>query len=229
MAQHNKSVDAERHAWREETEAWSEAYGDEAEIGRRRAAMPGKLRMLGADRADRNIRVLDLCCGNGEALDALYEMGFRDLHGGDIAISDRVAADRRFDVRVCDAANPPFEDASFDWIFVIHAMHHLGLAPQIEVVLNHCFRMLKPGGRLSVVDFPNSPQIRLAFWWFRLGWFQWTPYLKHFGQVVREEWVFLKHYLPQFPAVRRLLLNGKFQVESKEETLFYFYWTLRKP
>lgn len=213
---------------RQETALWTAAYGAQNEVRRRRAAMPGKLALLGIDRAPRSARILDLCCGNGEALDALYNMGFRDLHGGDIAIREELAEDPRFSVRICDAANPPFEDAAFDWIVIVHAMHHLGSAAQIDRVLNHCHRMLKPGGRLSVVDFPNSPQIRLAFWFFRQNRFLWTPYLKTFGQLIQEEWPFLKNYLPQFPQVRNLLLQGRFQVESKVNRFFYFFWTLRK-
>jgi ubiquinone/menaquinone biosynthesis C-methylase UbiE len=215
--------------WRQETEAWSHAYGGEAEVERRRAAMPRKLEMLGLHRAARSIRILDLCCGNGEALDALYQMGFRDLHGADISIPPRLAGDSRFQAEVCSAADPPFPDATFDWIVIIHAMHHLGTAPEIKLVLDQAYRVLKPGGRLSVIDFPNSPQIRLAFWWFRQGWFLWTPYLKYFGRIIQEEWSFLQFYLPQFGKVRELLLQGRFEVESKRSSLFYFFWTLRKP
>lgn len=224
MLPNTESHDAERRG----TEAWAAAYSNSEEITRRRAALPAKLERLGLAETDRSIRILDLCCGNGEALDALYGMGFRNLYGGDITISEELAGDSRFQVKVCDAANPPFESGTFDWIIIVHAMHHLGLAAQIKNVIEQCERMLKPGGRLSVIDFPNSLQIRLAFWWFRLGWFQWTPYLKHFGAIIREEWPFLKDYLPQFNQVRKLLLEGNFETERRTQDLFYFYWTLRK-
>jgi ubiquinone/menaquinone biosynthesis C-methylase UbiE len=229
MAAEKKSAGVIEKKWREETHAWTEAYGDPGEIERRRRAMPDKLKLLGLDRANRSDTILDLCCGNGEALNALYEMGFRNLSGGDIAVPDYLSQDGRFAVRICDAADPSFRDEEFDWVLIIHAMHHLGLSPQIERVLRHCHRMLKPGGRLAVVDFPNSLQIRLAFWWFRQGLFLWTPYLKHFGQLIHEEWPFLKNYLPEFPKVRSLLLNSGFELESRTDQFFYFYWTLRKP
>src|SRR5262249_691356 len=118
---------------------------------------------------------------------------------------------------------------SVDWILIIHAMHHLGSPENIEGVLRHCYRILRPGGRLSVIDFPNSLQIRLAFWFFRQKLFLWTPYLKNFGNLIKEEWPFLKHYLPRFCRVRSLLLEGPFEIESKIDRFFYFFWTLRKP
>src|SRR6516164_9708151 len=70
----------------QESRAWHEAYDSRDQVERRRAAIPAKLRKLGLDTADRNARVLDLCCGNGETLDALHTMGLRDLHGVDISI-----------------------------------------------------------------------------------------------------------------------------------------------
>ena len=90
--------------------------------------MPGKLRRLGLGSAPRDAAVLDLCCGHGEALDALWAMGLRRLSGLDITVDDRLLADGRFDVRQGDAKHTPWPDAAFDWILNIHAMHHLGMA-----------------------------------------------------------------------------------------------------
>src|SRR5262249_41909922 len=153
-------------------------------------------------------------CGHGEALDALYDLGFRNLSGTDISIPPELGADPRFRTQIGDARQLSHPDGSADWILNIHAMHHIGRPQDIEQFLNECYRVLKPGGRLGIVDFPNSPQIRLAFWFFRQNRFLWTPYLKYFGKLVQEEWYFLKDYLPQWPRVERLLWEGRFELVS---------------
>lgn len=216
------------HATRESL-AWHEAYTSDQQSRRRRQALPGKLRGLGVDRAEPDEAILDLCCGHGEALDALWTLGFRRLSGLDITVSETLLSDSRFDVRRGDAKRTPWPDAAFDWILNIHAMHHLGLATDVERFLAECWRLLKPGGRLGIVDFSDSIPIRMAFWWFRQGYLQWTPYLKNFGRMIQEEWPFLKDYLPQFREVRKLLLDGRFVVERHRRGLFYFHLTLRKP
>src|SRR6266576_3598537 len=117
---------------REESQAWREVYGAADERVRRRRAMPEKLRRLGIAEADRNARILDLCCGTGEALDTLYEMGFRRLSGLDVAIPDTLQRDPRFELRSGDARQTGYPDASFDWVINVHAMHHLGMADDVE-------------------------------------------------------------------------------------------------
>ena len=218
-----------------ETDLWHAAYGAEPEIRRRRRALPAKLRRLGVTANPlrgcpaRDAAVLDLCCGHGETLDCLSDLGFRRLHGLDLRIDDRLARDARFETAAGNALAPPYADASFDWALNLHSLHHFASAGNVARFLEACYRVLKPGGRLGIIDFFASPQIRMAFWFFRQNRFFWTPYLRSFGQVVREEWPFLKHYLPQWPQVRRLLLDGQFQVERRQSRLFYFYLTLRKP
>ena len=220
--------DQDYHDWRRESDIWEEVYNTGAEMRRRRKKMPGKLRLLGIHKTDRNAAILDLCCGSGEALDTLYEMGFRNLSGMDIVIPKTLESDPRFKICVGDARKTEYAAASYDWVLNIHAMHHLGMPEDIEQFLAESYRILKPGGRLSIIDFPNSLQIRLAFWWFRQNLFLWTPYLKNFGMVIQEEWHFLKMYLPQWARVRDLLYDGRFEVVSEKRSLFYFYLTLKK-
>jgi ubiquinone/menaquinone biosynthesis C-methylase UbiE len=212
-----------------ETDVWHAAYGAEAEIRRRRGALPAKLRRLGIDAAPRDAAILDLCCGHGETLDSLHALGFSRLDGLDLRIDDRLARDRRFRTLAGDALSPTYADRSFDWVLNIHSLHHFASADRVAQFLEQSWRVLKPGGRLGIVDFPASPQIRMAFWFFRQNRFLWTPYLQSFGRMIQEEWSFLKDYLPQWPEVRRLLLHGRFQVERRQRGLFYFYLTLRKP
>ncbi len=211
-----------------ESEEWHRNYGDPGAMARRRAAMAGKLRRLGFP-ANETGAVLDVCCGHGETLETLHNAGVRDLHGVDLVIPNHLHNDPRFTVRCAGASALPYPDGRFDWVLCIHSLHHLASAEEVSRFLQEAERVLKPGGRLGVLDFPASPQIRLAFWFFRHGWLQFTPYLRWFTTVVREEWWFLRTYLPQWPEVRRLLLHGAWKVERKHHGIFYFHFTLRKP
>lgn len=210
-----------------ETVGWHQNYGDAAAVARRRRDMGTKLDRLGLCMTA-PVAVLDVCCGHGETLDCLYSLGFRDLHGVDLTVPRSLANDGRFDVRQASATKLPYDSGSFDWVLCIHSLHHLGSAAEVEYFLYEVSRVLKPGGRLGIVDFPASLQIRLAFWLFRHGFLNFTPYLKWFTRVIREEWWFLREYLPQWTIVRRHLMEGPFAVEVYRDGFFYFHLTLRK-
>lgn len=215
--------------WRAEPAEWQESYFDAAEVAKRRAQMPGKLRDLGLGAADRAARVIDVCCGGGEALEALYQMGFRDLHGMDISVADRLGRDPRFRVRAGDVRRLDHEAASADWILCLHSLHHLETPENVRRLLEECFRVLKPGGRLGLIDFDNRLLIRLAFWIFRHDALLWTRGMKRFGRIIQSEWRFLSGYLPRWREVERMLVGGAWEIERHRRGLFYFRLVLRKP
>jgi ubiquinone/menaquinone biosynthesis C-methylase UbiE len=212
-----------------ESEAWLSNYANADEIARRRKEMPEKLQALGLTPAQKHLRVLDLCCGHGEALDCLHGMGFRALEGVDLTIPEPLVRDSRFKVKSASATDTQLPSGSYDWITCIHSMHHFASAKHVEAFLDESWRLLKPGGRLSIIDFPASPQIKLAFRFFRMPYLHFTPYLRYFGKIIQEEWIFLQHYLPQWPSVQKLIWHGRFEVQHSRSTLFYFYVTLKKP
>jgi ubiquinone/menaquinone biosynthesis C-methylase UbiE len=191
--------------------------------------MPAKLARLGLSPEQNDCELLDMCCGHGEALDSLHKMGYRKLSGIDLTITKELALDPRFKIRQGDVTSTNLPAASYDWITCIHSMHHLASAANVERLLDESWRLLRPGGRLGIIDFPGSLQIKIAFWFFRQPWLHFTPYHKYFGRIIQEEWHFLKHYLPQWPIVHDKLMYGRFKVERCSNTLFYFYLTLKKP
>lgn len=195
--------------------------------------MPRKLQVLGMGSIiDKSASVLDLCCGHGETLDVLYELGFRDLAGIDIHVPDKLAKDNRFKIVEGDACNlAAVPNASKDWILCLHALHHLETPERIKELVDNAYRVLKPGGRISFIDWPNSLQIRLAFWFFvHCDALLVTPYLKWFGKITQEEWPFIKHYLPRFRRVWNIIHDDpRFKREIEHHELFYFFLTLRKP
>jgi ubiquinone/menaquinone biosynthesis C-methylase UbiE len=212
-----------------ETDAWKEEYLAHQQRDRRLLEMPAKLAKLGLDEKERGSKVLDLCCGSGETLLTLHTMGFRDLAGVDLTVPHELLEDARFHVVQGDALNTEVPSATCDWVLNIHAMHHFASAENVERFLAESYRVLKPGGKLGIIDFPNSPQIRLAFWFFRQNIGLVTPYLKYFGKLIQEEWSFLQHYLPQWPHIHDLLHKGRFRVVSETRSLFYFHLVLQKP
>lgn len=214
---------------RQESDHWHRTYSAEAERERRLRMMPAKLARLGVSDADRNAVILDTCCGTGETLGVLDGMGFSRLVGVDITVPATLLADARFDVREGDVRSMPFPDQSFDWILNIHALHHLGGAAGIERFLGECHRLLKPGGRLGLVDFPASPQIRLAFWFFRQKKLLLNSYMRNFARLIEEEWPFLEPHLGEWPRTSSLIWrNPGFRVVSKRSGVFYFYTCLEK-
>ena len=219
-------------AGRVESNQWLDVYGDAAQSARRRRMMPRKLQNLGLGSiVDHTAAVLDLCCGHGETLDVLYEMGFRNLTGVDIHPTAEILDEKRFHVVAGDACEPnQIPSSSMDWILCLHALHHLETADRIRILMDSAARILKPTGLISFVDFPNSPQIRAAFWFFvHCKPLLVTPYLRWFGTITQEEWPFLKDYLPRFSQVWRVIHDDpRFEVEINRHELFYFYLTLRK-
>jgi SAM-dependent methyltransferase len=218
MHRHNLSIDTQR---------WSDTFCGGRD--RRRRQIRSKLDALGLSRIPKTAAVLDLCCGACESLDALHELGFRDLAGMDIQPLDEVLADVRYDVVPGDVESPPFEPESKDWILILHALHHLEGPEKIGRVLDRAYDVLRPGGRLSIIDFPNTPLLQLAFRLFRVPPLLITPYLRYYGSLVQEEWPYLKDYLPKFRRVEARLKNGQFEIESERRGLFLFFLTLRKP
>jgi ubiquinone/menaquinone biosynthesis C-methylase UbiE len=213
----------------QETAVWLHSYADPHEHRRRQTQMLRKLHRLGLDGADRGARIYDLCCGMGEALQALHEMGFRDLHGIDITAYPGVSADPRFEFRQGDVCNLDLSDESVDWLLSIHSLHHLKSPEHVAVFLGECYRVLKPGGQLGIIDFPASPQIQLAFRLFLVKPLLLTRYLKWFGTLISEEWHFLKGYLARWPATHHLLHHGPLPVVSYRQEFFYYYLRLAKP
>jgi len=97
-------------------------------------------------------RVVDLGCGTGSVTLLLARAG-HDVHGVDL--SDGMVAAARAKVgasaRVSrgDAADPPFEPTSVDVVF---ARHVLWALPDPDTAVARWVRLLRPGGRLVLVE-----------------------------------------------------------------------------
>ncbi len=113
---------------------------------------------------------LDLCCGTGDVAFALAEAGAR-VTGMDFSAPMLAVAEAR-KVKVGEAAGPmflqgdalrtPFPDAHFDVVTISYGLRNLA---SVDEGLREMWRVLKPGGRLLVLDFgkPDNAAGRGAY------------------------------------------------------------------
>jgi len=130
-------------------------------------------------------RLLDIASGSGgPAVCAAVETGCGvvglDLHPQGVETGVGLAAERGVSDRVRfvegDASDRlPFDDATFDAVICIDAIHHL---PDRGAALAECHRVLRPGGRILYTDpimvtgMLTNDEIRVRS---SVGFFQFTP------------------------------------------------------
>ena len=211
-----------------ESDRWYATYRDERLVARRMSSHGRKLRQLGAFDLSHDSRILDVACGTGEALELLHDAGFTSLYGSDVMVDPELSAKPWVTVVQADAVTLPFENDSFDAVVCMHSLHHLGGLARICRTFEESLRILKPGGRLMLLDHYDSNQLRAVFWGLQKPWLTVTPGLKRFSEQHEEEWPYMYEYLDEWPAVRAAIdaLPAERQVDRKG--LFFFYWAGRK-
>ena len=147
-------------------------------------------------------RVLDVCCGTGDVALALAKQG-ATVTGVDFSAKmldkARLRGKGRAGLRYveADALSLPFSSESFDSVTIAYGLRNL---PNFDAGLNELVRVLRPSGRLLILDF-GKPKFTL---WRRVyfAWLRWI--IPWFGRVfcgdaaaygyILES---LKHYLDQ--------------------------------
>lgn len=115
--------------------------------------------------ACRPLKILDLATGSGDLAEVLQQAcPEAQVLGADFSVPMmREAQRRKLEALIAaDGMNLPFQDGSFDVLTVAFGLRNMASWPE---ALKEMRRVLKPNGRLFVLDFslPTLPLIRPAY------------------------------------------------------------------
>ena len=142
--------------------AWELAYQRFETPEQERRKFIRRLRSLGVDRWDRHVSVLEICSGRGNGLVAWRDLGFRNVTGVDLSPALVEASELRRSCIVGDARRLPIRTASLDIAKIEGGLHHLPHLDDVETALAEIHRVLKPGGRVIIIEPCLTPFLRVV-------------------------------------------------------------------
>jgi demethylmenaquinone methyltransferase/2-methoxy-6-polyprenyl-1,4-benzoquinol methylase len=105
-------------------------------------------------------KVLDLCCGSGQATRFLVERSqhVTGLDASPLSIQRAMRQVPQAEYVEAFAEAMPFADRQFDLVHTSVALHEMD-PEQLQQILQEVYRVLRPGGYLTLVDFhaPTNP------------------------------------------------------------------------
>lgn len=117
-------------------------------------------------RPSKGMSILDVGCGTGSHLE-LYQRYQCDLYGIDLSPSMLAIARERLgdtaQLELGDATNMPYEDDKFDLVISMLSLHEMSARTR-SGVLEETRRVLKPDGRILLIDFHPGPYQPLDGW-----------------------------------------------------------------
>lgn len=118
---------------------------------------------------DSDNKILDLCCGSGQATQVLTKFS-RNVTGLDASpLSLKRARENvaQADYVQAFAEEIPFSENEFDLVHTSAALHEMQ-PEQLQKILKEVYRILQPGGVFAIVDFhqPTNPLFVPGLWIF---------------------------------------------------------------
>jgi ubiquinone/menaquinone biosynthesis C-methylase UbiE len=118
-------------------------------------------------------RILDLCCGSGQATKFLTKNSQQVIGLDASPLSLQRAKNNVPQATYVEAfaENIPFSENEFDLVHTSAALHEMQ-PQQLQLILKEVYRILKPGGVFALVDFhkPTNPlfvpALAVFFWLF---------------------------------------------------------------
>lgn len=151
--------------------------------------------------------VLDVACGTGDLSLELHQAGHSKVIGIDfcrpmLAIAKSKVDARNVEISLIegDALSLPFRDSSFALVTIAFGLRNLS---SVEHGVKELLRVLKPGGRLAVLEF-SKPAIPVLSSIFRLYFSRVLPFLGGLISGSRSAYEYLPDSVRRFPEQKQL-------------------------
>ncbi|KOP27414.1 SAM-dependent methyltransferase [Hapalosiphon sp. MRB220] len=114
-------------------------------------------------------KVLDLCCGSGQATQFLVKLSqnVTGLDASPLSLQRAKQNVPQAEYVEAFAEEIPFADNQFDLVHTSVALHEMQ-PKQLRKIFQEVYRVLKPGGVFTFIDFhnPNNPLLLPSIWLF---------------------------------------------------------------
>ncbi|NES04434.1 MAG: class I SAM-dependent methyltransferase [Okeania sp. SIO2F4] len=122
---------------------------------------------------NQNTEVLDLCCGSGQTTNFLvkYSQNVTGLDASPLSINRAKKNVPSAQYVEAFAEDMPFSNNQFDLVHTSAALHEMN-SEQLQQIIQEVYRILKPGGIFTFVDFHSPtnplflPGLAIFFWLF---------------------------------------------------------------
>jgi len=143
--------------------AWEEAYQQFETAEQEISKFTRRLRRLNVGEPAEGLRILELFAGRANGVEALCRLGFHPVFALDRSVG--LLASSPSHRRRCagDARALPLRESSIDVVVVQGGLHHLEVLPtDLDATLNEVARILRPGGRVYIVEPALTPFLMLV-------------------------------------------------------------------